>query len=87
MRSAGRHRPRPFYWNEIVENEKIEANWRQDAWLFFFADLRSRLNEDGLFLIKLNAMEDIPADVMRLFEPAEQLAYNIYRFRRDRLPG
>lgn len=76
-----------FYWNEIVENEKIEANWQQDDWLFFFADLRSRLNEDGLFLIKLNAMEDIPADVMRLFEPAEQLAYNIYRFRRGRLPG
>lgn len=76
-----------FYWNEIVGNEKIEANWQRDDWLFFFADLRSRLNEGGLFLIKLNALEDIPADVMRLFEPAEQLAYNIYRFRRDRLPG
>jgi len=75
-----------FYWNEIIDNEKIEANWRLEDWLFFFADLKVRLNPGGLFLIKLNAMEDIPADVMRLFGSAEQLAYNIYRFRRDRLP-
>ena len=76
-----------FYWNEIIDNEKIEADWQLADWLFFFADLRSRLNDGGLFLIKLNAMEDIPAEVMRLFAPAEQLAYNIYRFRRGRLPG
>ncbi len=76
-----------FYWNEIVDNAKIEANWQLADWLFFLADLRGRLNEGGVFLIKLNAMEDIPGEVMRLFEPAEQLAYNIYRFRRERLPG
>lgn len=76
-----------FYWNEIVGNEKVEANWRREDWLFFFKDLRGRMNDGGIFLIKLNAMEDIPEDAMRLFDGAEQLAYNTYRFERDRLPG
>lgn len=76
-----------FYWNEIIDNEKIEANWQREDWLFFLKDVRSRMNEGGVFLIKLNAMEDIPGDAMRLFDAAEQLAYNTYRLERDRLPG
>jgi SAM-dependent methyltransferase len=75
-----------FYRSELVDGREVDNRWLLADWRLFLDDLRRRLRPGGIFLIKLNAVAEMPPEVLGHFQAhALTLDYNVYRFDRDRL--
>ncbi len=75
-----------FYRREVVEGRFDQYDWDDGDWIFFLADLRSRLRPDGIYYSKFNAEDELPPGLWKLLDGCRRLDQKTFLIRRDQLP-
>ena len=75
-----------FYRREVVEGRFDHYGWDDGDWIFFLADLRSRLRPDGIYYSKFNAEDELPPGLWKLLDGCRRLDQKTFLIRRDQLP-